>query len=112
MRDFAPDYEAMVNVAGVGREPLEASLADDGELLFEEYERVRKSDMYSSLLLAHLATHHLTADGYLLFNSNLPAFNMAQTIGNRNQRQTVLQKIVKAANLKQGLDLSLNRTDE
>ena len=81
MSEFADDYDAMVNLAGVGNPPLEASLSDEsGEDLFEEYDRVRRSDMYSSLLLAHLATHHLTPDGYVLFNSNLPCFDQEQAM--------------------------------
>lgn len=47
----------------------------EGFELFEEYERVKRHLMLSSMLTAHLATHHLSPDGYILFNSSLASFD-------------------------------------
>ena len=69
LKEVAPEYDAIVNVAGSPRDkPLVSSLADGFEL-FEEYERVKRYELYSSLLTANLATHHLSPDGYILFKS-------------------------------------------
>lgn len=54
--------------------PYSASIADGFEL-FDEYERVKRYDMHSHILMAHLATHHLSPDGYILFNSELASYN-------------------------------------
>ena len=47
----------------------------DGFDLFDEYERVKRYELYSSLLTAHIASHHLSPDGYILFKSQLASFN-------------------------------------
>lgn len=53
---------------------LEAGMVNGFEL-FSEYEKVKRHMIHSSILTAHLATEHLAPDGYLLFNSQLSAYD-------------------------------------
>ena len=69
LKEVAPEYDAIINVTAMPRStPAIASLSDGYEL-FDEYERIKRYELHSSLLTAHLATTHLSPDGYILFNS-------------------------------------------
>ena len=75
LKEHAPEYDAIVNVSGIGRRTqLEASMSDGYEL-FEEYEKVKRHMMMSSILTAHIASHHSSPDCYILFNSSLAAYD-------------------------------------
>ena len=55
MFEFTDGYDAMINLAAMQKPALTASIKD-GEAIFEEYERIRKAELLSSLLLTHLGT--------------------------------------------------------
>ena len=56
LKEHAPEYDAIINLAKMPRsEEGHASLMD-GEALFEEYERVKRYKIQSSLLMGHLAS--------------------------------------------------------
>ena len=67
--------------------------------------------MYSSLLVAHLATQHLSPDGYILFNSQLAAYNY-DLVAKSTKKPTVLEFVANSFSAKQAMDLAENRTDE
>ena len=54
MYEFTDGYDAMINLAAMQKPALTASIKD--EAIFEEYERIRKAELLSSLLLTHLGT--------------------------------------------------------
>jgi len=108
---MAPEYDAIINVAGMGRDtPIQASLTDGFEL-FEEYERVKRHKLLSSMLTAHLAATHLSPDGYVLFNSQLASFN-EDLVAKHHAKPAILEFIADATVAKQASDLADNRTDE
>ena len=72
---MAPEYDAIINIAAIPRQNTLISKMSDGFDLFDEYERVKRYELYSSLLTAHIASHHLSPDGYILFKSQLASFN-------------------------------------
>ena len=74
LKEHAPEYDAIINLAKPPQ-PLTADLTD-GEALFEEYEKVRRYHLQSSILMVHLAACQMTSpDAYILFNSRLSAYN-------------------------------------
>jgi hypothetical protein len=50
----------------------------DGEDLFDEYDRIRRAEIQSTLLMIHLASNFLSANGYVAFNGDLEVFNQKQ----------------------------------
>ena len=107
MLAFAEGYDAFINVAAMGKPSLKASI-QDGVGIFEEYERVRKAELLSSLLLTHLATaprqlpkkdaitgeipdttasdSFLTPDGYVAYNGSLPVYDLELCEGKENSK--------------------------
>jgi hypothetical protein len=97
MKEFAEGYDAFVNVASITKPSLTASIKD-GVAIFEEYERIRKTELLSSLLMTHLATaprklpeankktgeipvttasdSFLTPDGYVCYNGSMPVYDI------------------------------------
>ena len=75
LKEHAPEYDAIVNLAGMGRLNKPKASITDGFELFEEYEKVKRHMMLSSMLTAHIASHNSSPDCYILFNSALAAFN-------------------------------------
>ena len=81
----------------MGKPKLQASIKDGVEI-FEEYERIRRTELLGSLLMTHLATvprkppeidkvtglpnettatdSFLTPDGYVGFNGSLPVYDI------------------------------------
>ena len=55
MTEFAEGYDAFIDVSSLGKQKLQASIKDGIEI-FEEYERIRKTELLGSLLMTHLAT--------------------------------------------------------
>ena len=55
MAKFADGIDAYINVAGVDRKQALTASISDGTAIFEEYERIRKTELLSSLLMTHLA---------------------------------------------------------
>lgn len=41
--------------------------------IFDEYEKLRDVELKSTMLTAHLAGHHLSANGYVCFSSSIDA---------------------------------------
>ena len=74
LKEHAPEYDAIINVAKTPNPKVIA--LTDGEDLFEEYERVKRYEMMSSMLMVHLcASQVMSPDAYILFNSRLAAMN-------------------------------------
>jgi hypothetical protein len=42
---YNTEYDAMINLTGVGQSPAQLSLKSDGNELFEEWDRLCKSEM-------------------------------------------------------------------
>ena len=56
MFEFTDGYDAMINLAAMQKKPALTASIKDGEAIFEKYERIRKAELLSSLLLSHLGT--------------------------------------------------------
>ena len=93
--DVAPEFDAIINIAATPRSnPISAPLTD-ANALFEEYERVKRYEMYSSLLTAHLAATHASPDCYILFNSRLAAYNY-NLVPKKTEKPSVLSFVKNA----------------
>ncbi len=111
LAEMAPEYDAIINVAAMPRStPIQASLMDGFEL-FEEYERIKRHKMLSSMLTCHLAATHLSPDGYILFNSQLASLDESK-VAKHIPKPAILDFVANATIAKQGSDLGENRTDE
>lgn len=77
IKGFASEIDAVINLASPGSFKFKASLKD-GEDLFDEYDRIRRADIQSTLLMIHLASNFLSANGYVAFNGDLEVFNQKQ----------------------------------
>jgi len=104
---YNSEYDAMINLTGVGQTPAPLNLKSDSEELFEEWDRLRRTEMHSSLLLAHLAANYLAPTGYVCFSSDLSVFNPATSF-----KGPILNQVMKAMIQKQGFDLSSDRQVE
>jgi len=65
----------------------------------------------SSMLTAHLATHHLSPDGYVLFKSELSAFDHTR-VSRLQGKPAILDFVANSAVAKQAMDLATDRTDQ
>ena len=45
MSGFASEYDAMINLAAVGKPPLSATFAGDSFALFDEWDRLRRAEI-------------------------------------------------------------------
>ena len=88
---FAQEYDAMINLASVGKPPLTATLNGDSFELFDEWDRLRRAEMQSSLLLVHLAANYLSPNGYVALSSDLNVFDPAMSY-----KQPSMQQVAKS----------------
>lgn len=88
---FNTEYDAMINLTGVGQQPAQLSLKSESSSLFEEWDKLRRTEVQTSLLLAHLAANYLSPTGYVCFSSDLSVFNPTTSF-----KGPVLNQIVKA----------------
>ena len=145
MDKFCDGYEAYINLAGLDKKALNAghgksliNLQDkpilnasisDGTAIFEEYERIRKAELLSSLLMAHLATTprklpepdkhsgivpDITAsnsfthpDAYICFNGDMAIYDASKCEGileKKRQKEigeiSILTKVAKCVTMK------------
>ena len=63
MEEFAPEYDAMINLVGVGRQPLQTQIGAAD--VFEQYASVQNAEITSNMILTHMATSLLTPNGYI-----------------------------------------------
>ena len=111
VREMAPEYDAIVNLAAPPRTyQLESSLTSGYEL-FDEYERIKRYELYSSLLTAHLAANHLSPDGYVVFKSELAAYNY-DLVPKKTRRPHLLTFVANSTTTQQAMNLAENRSDE
>lgn len=111
LKELAPEYDAIINIAAIPRNNPLISKLTDGFELFDEYERIKRYELYSSLLTAHLAAHHLSPDGYILFKSQLASFNF-DLVPKKTEEPNLLTFVANSTVSKQALDLATDRTDE
>ena len=79
------------------RKPISISNSD----IFEAYDRDRMLAVQSSVLLTHLSSNFLSANGYVAFNGGDPALFKGGQV-----KADPLTRIAKGIATKQGLDLS------
>ena len=89
----------------------------DGIQLFEQYEEFRKANIYSSILMTHLASHYLSPNGYVGWNGSFDVFNGVENLPDFKKKvylenTGIIEAIGKQTTMKQGLDLSIDRMDE
>lgn len=77
MSGFAQEYDAMINLAAIGKPPLSATLGGDSLALFDEWDRLRRAEIQSSLLLVHLAANYLSPNGYVALSGDLNVLDPA-----------------------------------
>ena len=121
MLEFTVDYDAMINLAALQKPALSASIKD-GEAIFEEYERIRKAELLSTLLMTHIASaprklpvpdkhsgitpaitasdSFLAPDGYICYNGSMAVYDPASVEGMKELKRrkeveslTILDKI-------------------
>ena len=94
------EIDAMINLAEPpARQPL--SIADAN--IFETYNQERMMAIQSSILLTHLSSNFLSANGYVAFNGGNPSLFQGGEMGIEIDSIT---RIAKGVATKQGLDLS------
>lgn len=107
---MAPEYDAMINLASPPRTmKLESSLGDGYEL-FDEYERIKRYELYSSLLTANIASKQMSPDGYIVFKSELAAYNY-DLVPKKTPRPHLLNFIASATSTQLATNLAEDRTD-
>lgn len=77
MSGFAQEYDAMINLAAIGKPTLSATLGGDSLELFDEWDRLRRAEIHSSLLLVHLAANYLSPNGYVALSGDLNVLDPA-----------------------------------
>ena len=65
MEDFAPEYDAIINLVGVGQIPEKTTISDHN--VFDNYSKIQGAEINSNLILTHMATKMLTPNGYIAF---------------------------------------------
>ena len=65
MEDFAPEYDAIINLVGVGQIPKKTTISDPN--VFDNYSKIQGAEINSNLILTHMATKMLTPNGYIAF---------------------------------------------
>ena len=139
MIDFTESYDAFIDVTA-SEKPSDLVSIQDGEAIFEEYERVRRAELFGSMLMTHLTTMPrespkpdkdgyipettasdtlLSPDGFVAYNGSLPVYDieLSETKNNKQlfretRKMSVMTKIAKEVTMKQGLDMSCDRQDE
>ena len=90
----------MINLAEPQpRKPLSIANSD----IFEAYDKERMMAVQSSVLLTHLSSNFLSANGYVAFNGGDPALFKGSELSSKADPIT---RIAKGIATKQGLDLS------
>ncbi len=63
--------------------------------------------MQSNILMVHLASQHLSPNGYVVFNGGFPEIYTGAT-----SQLDFLERIARSVSTKQGFDLSIDRYEE
>ena len=127
MIEFTESYDAFIDVSAA-KEPSNHASIQDGEAIFEEYERVRRSEIFASLLMTHLTTMPrappkpdkdgyipettasdslLAPDGFVAYNGSLPVYNLELSETKRDKqlfretrKMSMMTKIAKEVTMK------------
>jgi hypothetical protein len=71
MTQVNDEFDAMINLAGVGNQ-INCSISDSD--IFEEYERLQTLSMNTNILMTHAASRLLSPNGFCAFPGDINIF--------------------------------------
>ncbi len=78
IKNTAEEIDAIINVASSIKPKEQISISS--ELIFDRYEQIRNSEIQSHILLTHLATKHLSPNGYVVFDGGCPEIYQGENV--------------------------------
>jgi hypothetical protein len=102
IKETAPEIDAIINVVSLPKRQEKLMIGSAN--IFEEFENMRNTEIQSSLLLTHLASKHLSPNGFVGYNGG-----SSELLNGSPHYINSLERIAYATQIKQGLDLSTDR---
>jgi hypothetical protein len=101
LKAFAPEYDAIINVAGTNALGPCSSRINEAEI-FDEYDIVKTGEFLSTIMTAHLASNFLSPNGYLALCGTEESFK-------HNASGEFLESVSKKVVMQTALNMSINR---
>ena len=109
VQDFTEELSAIINITEAKDTMPELTFKSAD--IFEEYEKVKNTEMRATLLTAHMAATYLSANGYVCFSSTVDALRHLKVDSKTLEPQgnNLVYRALKMAELQTGLNMAGSR---
>ena len=113
MQDLAPEYDAIINLAGIEDQFTSKLSSDD---IFDDFDKAICTQTCSNIPLTHMIAKMLAPNGYVAYPAKLQGFyqgssDAAEKVGD-SKAMAPMDYIAHMVTMKQGLDLACDRDME